>query len=271
MGKIAVIDSGIGGLTVAKEIMKRMPQEEIVYFGDQANCPYGDKTKEQITDFVYRIVDFLSRHTIKALVIACNTATSVLLPGLLQKCRFPVIGVIEPGAHDALVQTVNKRVGVIGTVKTIETMVYDRTMKEIEAEVQVFGQACPKIVPLIESAENHFEAIHLALEEYLYPLKEKGIDTLVLGCTHYPLLSQQIHRIMGQTVQLINPAVRTTTVLHQALYEAGDLIAHSSIPNHIFYTSGDTALFERHAQRILNSPVVATQVTNIFAEKKITG
>lgn len=264
MGKIAVIDSGIGGLTVAKEIVKQMPHEDIVYFGDQKNCPYGDKNEEQIRQYVYHVVNFLSKFDLKALVIACNTATSVVLDDLVKTCPFPVIGVIEPGSQYALEKTKNKKIGIIGTVKTIESKVYEKTLTLFDSAVEVYSQACPKLAPLIESKENRQEEIHLALEEYLFSFKEIGIDTLILGCTHYPILSEEIQRIMGSEVKLTDPAIRTATKLKEKLYEQNTYNTQESTGEHIFFTSGETETFNQKAKQLLGITVSSKKEDNIF-------
>jgi len=257
MGKIAVIDSGIGGLTVAKEIIKLMPNEEIVYFGDQKNCPYGDKTEHEIKTFVYDMIHFLEQYELKALVIACNTATSFLLEELQQRLPYPVVGVIEPGAAYALDETKNKKIGVIATVKTIESEAYRQTLQKIDAEAVVYSQACSRLASLIESPNVTYEALHLALEEYLFPLKNKGIDTLILGCTHYPLIVDQIKQFVGKDVVLIDPAIRTATELQRILAEHQLFASSVRTENHLFFTSGDAKSFSEKTKRWLGFSIVA--------------
>lgn len=270
MGKIAVIDSGIGGLTVAKEILKQLPYEDIVYFGDQKNCPYGDKTKEEIQQYVIDIVDFLQHFDLKALVIACNTATSVVLPALFERYSFPILGVIEPGAKFALRASKNKKIAVIGTKKTIETGAYETILRTFDETVQVYSTACPKIVPLLEAEHTTPEALHLVLEEYLFPLKSKQIDTLVLGCTHYPLVSSQIQRILGNDVVLANPAIQTVVELKDTL-EKHHLLEESDIQGkHLFYTSGDTESFNQKANAILGIKVTSIKEEAIFNVSKLS-
>jgi glutamate racemase len=269
MGKIAVIDSGIGGLTVAKEIMKQMPNEDIVYFGDQKNCPYGSKTKEEIHKYVFNIVDFLTDFDIKALVIACNTATSIVLNDLLEYCNYPVIGVIEPGSQCALERTRNKKIGVMATVKTIESGVYERTLSLYDSFVKIYSQSCPKIVPLIEEKDVNLEELHLVLEEYLFPFKEAGIDTLVLGCTHYPIVKKTIKSIMGENVNLIDPAIRTTTKLKEELYAKDAYITYDKVGDHLFFTSGDPDNFDLKASKLLGIAVSSKKEEEIFSKKDL--
>lgn len=269
MGKIAVIDSGIGGLTVVKEMMQQLPHEDIVYFGDQKNCPYGDKTKEQIQQYVVDIVDFLQNLDLKALVIACNTATSVVLPQLSERYSFPIIGVIEPGAKFALQATKNKQIAVIGTKKTIQTGAYEQTLKAFDPEVSVYSMSCPKLVPLLEG-EGTPEMLHLALEEYLFPFKSKHVDTLVLGCTHYPLVSKQIEQILGEEVVLANPAIQTVRELKEALTAMESMEEATHEGTHLFYTSGNATSFNQKASTILGCKVVSIQEETLFDVSKLS-
>lgn len=269
MGKIAVIDSGIGGLTVAKELLTQLPHEEIVYFGDQKNCPYGDKTKQQIQQYVKNIVDFLKTGDIKALVIACNTATSVVLPQLYAAYDFPILGVIEPGARYALQVSQSKKIGVIGTKKTIETGAYQYTIQGFDQEATVYSMACSKLVPFIESPQNNAENLQIALEEYLFPLTSQGVDTLILGCTHYPLIAKQIQKIVGEDVTLANPAYQTVVELKRTLAEHDLLASSPQKGEHLFYTSGDTHQFNQQIQQILGLKVQSIKEEAIFHVSKM--
>lgn len=264
MGKIAVIDSGVGGLTVMKEIIKQLPNEDIVYFGDQKNCPYGDKTKTQICQYVFDIVNFLAEFEIKALVIACNTATAVVLDQLTELCNYPVIGVIEPGAQYALEKTKNKKIGVIATAKTVESEVYAKTLTLFDSTVEVHSQPCPKIVPLIENEPMNEGKIHLVLEEYLFPFKAIGIDTLILGCTHYPIITKNIERILGGAVQMANPAIRTATKLKEVLYAETSYRQESVEGSYLFYTSGEVESFNIKATTLLGMQVESKKEDTIF-------
>lgn len=264
MGKIAVIDSGIGGLTVMKEIIKQLPNEDIVYFGDQKNCPYGDKTEEQICQYVFDIVNFLTEFNIKALVIACNTATSVVLEKLVKMCDYPVIGVIEPGAQYALEKTKNKKIGVIATSKTIESEIYARTLTLFDEAVEVYSQPCPKIVPLIEERPMDEREIYLVLEEYLFPFKKIGIDTLILGCTHYPIITKSIERVLGSSVQVANPAIRTATKLKEVLYEQNTYRQGAALGEYLYFTSGEVENFNKQAKSFLEMEVDSKKEDAIF-------
>lgn len=267
MGKIAVIDSGVGGLTVVKEVLKQLPYEDIIYYGDQKNCPYGDKTVAEIKSFVLDVVCFISKFDIKALIVACNTATSVVLNDLKNLCPYPVIGVIEPGAQFALEQTKNKKIGIIATEKTVASKVYENTLTWFDSSVEVYAQACPKIVPLIESGTTEIEEIHSVLQEYLYGFRELEIDTLILGCTHYPLLEKNIRNILGESVKLANPAIRTVTKLKEVLYNNHTYKHTEEIGDVLYYTSGKVKEFDELASNIIGKKISSVRHVD-FGEMK---
>ena len=206
---IGVFDSGVGGLTVAREIMRNLPSEKIVYFGDTARVPYGSKSKETVIRYSRQIIRFLQEQQVKAIVIACNTASAFALDAVRDEFDLPIIGVIEPGAKVAAAQTRNKKVGVIGTVGTIGTGIHAEYLKSLDPEITVYGKACPLFVPLVEEGWLHDPVTDEVVARYLKELQEKDIDTLILGCTHYPLLRSTIRKIMGDQVCLVNPAYET--------------------------------------------------------------
>ena len=195
---IGVFDSGVGGLTVAREIMRNLPSEKIVYFGDTARVPYGSKSKETIIRYSRQIIRFLQEQQVKAIVIACNTASAFALDAVRDEFDIPIIGVIEPGAKVAAAQTRNKRVGVIGTVGTVGTGIHAEYLKQLDPEITVFGKACPLFVPLVEEGWLHDPVTDEVAARYLKELQDKDVDTLILGCTHYPLLRSTIRKIMRQ-------------------------------------------------------------------------
>ena len=221
---IGVFDSGIGGLTVLKEIRYHLPGEDLVYFGDTARVPYGIKSADTVTRFSHEIAGFLLRMDIKMLVVACNTATACALGSLRERLPIPVIGVLMPGAYAATRATVTGRVGVIGTEGTINSGVYARLIRNIRPETEVFARPCPLFVPLVEEGRLTGEITRLAAEENLAPLKEERIDTLVLGCTHYPLLKQVIGQVMGKSVVLVDSA-------HETAQEVKRVLAKKAIAN----------------------------------------
>lgn len=206
---IGVFDSGIGGLTVLKEIFRMLPDEGTIYLGDTARVPYGIRSPETVMRYAFENTQFLVSKGIKLLVIACNTASSISLEAIRKAVSIPVIGVIEPGACAAVRVTRNKRIGVIGTEATIRSNAYKRAINAIESSAEVFGLPCPLFVPLVEEGWTEGEITRMVAERYLDGLKERDVDTLVLGCTHYPLLKGIISEVMGTNVILIDSAVET--------------------------------------------------------------
>lgn len=218
---VGVFDSGVGGLTVAREIMRQIPEERIVYFGDTARVPYGNKSKDTILRYSRQIIRFLRTREVKAIVIACNTASAYALDTVAAESDIPIIGVINAGARTAVQATRNGKIGVIGTEGTIDSGIYTRVMKQLKPDIQVTGKPCPLFVPLVEEGLLHDSVTDEIASRYLSVLKGKYIDTLVLGCTHYPLLRSTLRRLMGEDVVLVNPAYETAIELKQLLEERG--------------------------------------------------
>lgn len=218
---VGVFDSGVGGLTVAREIMRQLPDERIIYFGDTARLPYGSKSRETIVRYSRQITRFLRSLQVKAIVVACNTASAYALETLVEESDIPVIGVIDAGARAAVCATRNGRIGVIGTEATVSTGIYARVMKKLRPDIEVTGKACPLLVPLVEEGLFHDSVTDEIASRYLSVLKGKYIDTLVLGCTHYPLLRSTLRRLMGEEVTLVNPAYETAIELKELLKERG--------------------------------------------------
>ena len=216
---IGVFDSGVGGLTVAREIMRNLPSEKIVYFGDTARVPYGSKSKETIIRYSRQIIHFLREQQVKAIVIACNTASAFALDAVKDELDIPVLGVIEAGARVAAEETHNKRVGVIGTLGTVGSGIHEAFLKHLDPEITVIGKACPLFVPLVEEGWLHDPVTTEVASRYLQELKQQEIDTLILGCTHYPLIRSTIREVMGQNVRLVNPAYETALQLKALLAE----------------------------------------------------
>ena len=216
---IGVFDSGIGGLTVAKEIMRQIPGESLVYFGDTARVPYGSKSKNTVCKYSKQIAKFLLTQDVKAIVIACNTASAFALEAVQEEFDIPILGVIEAGAKVAAQVTRNKRVGIIGTEGTVGSGIHAEVLKKIDPEITVIGKPCPLFVPLVEEGWTHDPVTVEVASRYLRELQEKDIDTLILGCTHYPLLRSTIGQIMGEGVTLVNPAYETALELGRLLKE----------------------------------------------------
>jgi glutamate racemase len=247
---IGVFDSGVGGLTVVKSLWKRFPQEQIIYFGDTAHLPYGACSSEQIIHFGLDIVDFLLSHTVKAVIAACNTSSSVSLSYLQEKSPVPVFGMIEPAVRGALKKTRNKRVGVLATKATVESGAYERAFQSSDADVQVVTQACPLFVPLVEDGTNERREAYQIARAYLRPLQEADVDTLVFGCTHYPFLAPVIRHIVGDAVQFVDPAEEVVCNLADILTLNGQ---GGKTPQHLFYASGSVTSFYTVGKGFLGS------------------
>jgi glutamate racemase len=248
---LGVFDSGIGGLTVAHALFECLPHESVIYFGDTARVPYGPKSPETVRRYSGEILDFLVRRGVKMVVVACNTSTAHALEFLRSRSPVPVQGVIEPGARAAAAATRAGRIGVIGTAGTIASGAYERAIKAVRPEVEVASQACPLFVPLVEEGWFDHAATELVAHEYLQPLKDRKVDVLVLGCTHYPLLKPLLSRVMGPDVTLIDSAAETARTVRQEL-EGRELLAPSGArPVHRFVVSDDEALFRRVGARFL--------------------
>lgn len=253
---IGVFDSGVGGLTVVKEIMNQLPQEQIIYFGDTARVPYGDKSRETVTAYSRQITHFLLSKGVKAVVIACNTASAYALETVQKESPVPMLGVIKPGAKTAAATTKSGRIGVIGTEGTIRSGLYEAYLREISPESQVFGKACPLFVPLVEEGWIEDEVTRQVSKRYLAELLVQKVDTVVLGCTHYPLLRQVIQDTVGDSVTLVNPAYETACELRRMLGERDCLNDGSETPAHTFYVSDGAEKFRKFANSILPCEMV---------------
>ena len=233
---IGIFDSGIGGLTVFKAVRKQIPQESIVYFGDTARVPYGTKSKETITRFSIDNVHFLEGFKVKMVIVACNTASSLSLEALQKKFSIPIIGVIEPGAQEAVRRSKNGRIGVIGTKSTIGSNAYENCLKRLDPGVEVYSGACPLLVPFVEEGWLEGDVLSKVAQTYLAPFKSFKIDTLILGCTHYPLLSRVIQKTLGDQVCLVNSG-------EEAAKEAKRLLLKLKIAAHGRPRPSDTRFF----------------------------
>ena len=248
---IGIFDSGVGGLTVLKEVVKALPQEDTIYLGDTARVPYGTKSPETVTRYSLQVTSFLVERDIKLLVVACNTASAVSLDALKNHFSIPIIGVIEPGARRAVSVTRSGKVGVIGTTATIQSSAYTKAIKKIDRGIEVVTRACPLFVPLAEEGWVDNEVARLTARNYLQGLKDEGVDTLVLGCTHYPLLKGIIAEVMGDGVELVDSAEETARTVAETL-GAGDILRPSSEKgNHHFFVTDVPAGFIRVGNRFL--------------------
>lgn len=241
---IGFIDSGVGGLTVVKEALKQLPNEKVIYLGDTARCPYGPRPVEQVIEFTWQMTSFLMQKNIKMLVIACNTATAVALEEIKQALPIPVVGVILPGSRAALKKTSGNQIGVIGTQVTVSSQAYSKAILTKSPHSHVIELACPKFVPIVESKEYHSPIAKMVVAETLKPFKKSGIDTLILGCTHYPLLAPLIHNYLGKEVELIDSGAETVGEVSMLL----DYFEIAAPPtelalDHEFYATGSVSLF----------------------------
>ncbi|HXE95563.1 MAG TPA: glutamate racemase [Dongiaceae bacterium] len=248
---IGIFDSGVGGLTVLREIMQVLPQEDTLYFGDTARVPYGTKSPETVARYSVEIASFLIKRDIKLLVVACNTASAVALPALKRQLSIPVVGVIEPGARRAAEVTRSGRIGVIGTAGTIRSSAYTRAIKRLKPDAEVLTRACPLFVPLAEEGWVDNQIARLTAQTYLQELKEAAVDTLVLGCTHYPLLKGMIAAVMGPGVTLVDSAEETARTVAAILADKGMLRPRAEKGNHDYYVSDIPAGFVRVGNRFL--------------------
>jgi len=248
---IGLFDTGVGGLTVMAELIDRLPHEDIVYFGDVGRTPYGPRSKDIILQFTQQDIAFLLEQDVKFIVLACNTASAVALETLAPNYDIEVVGVIEPGARAAVETTINRKVGIIGTHATIASNAYPRIIHEINSRIKVFSMACPLFVPLAEEGYQDKQAAFLIAEDYLKILRENGIDTLVLGCTHYPLLRNTIQHVVGNNVRLIDSATATAVSVQRHLEQKGLLKESTGRPEYKFYVSDVPDKFALVAERFL--------------------
>jgi len=273
---IGIFDSGLGGLTVAGEVMRVLPDESIIYVGDTLRCPYGPREPTEVREFVLQIGEWLTGQRVKLIVIACNTATAAGLALAQSVFEVPVIGVVEPGARAAVMSTINRRVGVIGTLGTVSSGAYSSAVRALDAGVTVFSAATPRFVDVVEQGlrlgEGSLEewlaetgdvyirpSFYEMVRDYLDPLKRNGIDTLVLGCTHFPLLAAPIQQVMGPKVRLISSAQETAREVVETLAARGHLAGSGGTRIERFLTTGDAEEFAGLGARVLGRPVASAE------------
>ena len=248
---IGIFDSGVGGLTVLRELTRALPQEDTIYFGDTARVPYGTKSPDTVIRYSQEIASFLIKRDIKLLVVACNTASAVALPTLRRTLPVPVVGVIEPGAKRAVEVTRSGVVGVIGTSGTIRSSAYSRAIKRLNPSVSVLARPCPLFVPLAEEGWTDNDVARMTAGLYLEELRQAGVDTLVLGCTHYPLLKKIIADVMGPEVTLVDSAEETARTVAAILHDKKMLRQPAEHGNHHYYVTDVPAGFIRVGNRFL--------------------
>lgn len=255
---IGVFDSGLGGLTAVKQIMEELPFEDIIYFGDTGRVPYGTRSKDTILKYVRGDIRFLKTFDVKVIVIACGTASSAALPMIKDEFDIPIVGVIDAAVYAAVRATKNKKIGVIGTPGTIKSREYEKQIAEYDKNMQVYTKACPMFVPLVENGYFDSEVTRLIVEEYLEEIRAQGVDTLILGCTHYPLLEKVIGEYMGDGVTLINSGAQVAKYLKKKLNNE-DMLHDERVDDHqySYYVSDDISSFE--------------ELGGIFLEREING
>lgn len=258
---IGIFDSGVGGLTVLKEIRKLLPCEDIVYFGDTARVPYGGKSKSTVIKFSTNNILFLLRKKVKIVVVACNTSSAVALDYLREAFSIPIVGVIEAGINKALELSVNKKIAIIGTKSTIESKSYQRQLKNKDNRVRVYAKSCPLFVPLVEEDLLNGKIVNEAISMYLKDFKRQGIDVIILGCTHYPLLKRQIAAYL-KTPSVVDSAKEVARHTKDVLAVNG-LLSKNKRPNIEFYVSDDPEGFARSAQLFLKQKITKPKIANV--------
>lgn len=248
---IGVIDSGVGGLTVAREMIQQLPDENLIYIGDTQRCPYGSRSREEVRAFTWHMVTFALSKNIKMLVIACNTATAFVLEDIKQQLTIPVIGVIQPGANAAMQVTRNQHIAVIGTQGTVDSESYPQALKRLSKDVQVQTLACPAFVPLVEKGYLTGDETEHIVRTSLAPLADISIDTLILGCTHYPLLENVIQRVVGDHVNVISSGTETAREVSMLLAYQKQLKDSAEPASYTFYATGDVETFTQIAEQWL--------------------
>lgn len=260
---IGIFDSGLGGLTVLKEIVEMMPKESIVYFGDSGRTPYGTKSRETVTKYTFQNVRFLLSQDIKMLVIACNTASAYSYEAVKNNFDIPIVEVVEPGAITVARETRNKKVGVIGTPATINSRAYEKAIKKIDSSIEIISKACPLFVQLVEEGWWENDIAYRIAEEYLSSLKDKGIDTLILGCTHYPLLQNTISKVMGKDVKLVSSAREAAKAVLKVVKE-NDMERDKRLnPVYRYYTSDSVEKFAALGSIILGKEIETVEKIDI--------
>jgi glutamate racemase len=264
---IGVFDSGVGGLTVLHECLVTMPHEDFVYLGDHARLPYGPRALGEVRRFAHEIGAYLEQQGVKILVVACNTATAAALPDLQEDLTVPVVSVIVPEAHAAVQATRNRRIGLLATELTVETGRYDSLVRTLDAGAHMTSIACPKLVPLIEAGDTFSDDVAAAVREYAAPLKEAGCDTVILGCTHYPLLRPVFQRAFGRDVTLVFSADETAREVAETLARKGFEHDPAREGAYRFLTTGEPELFRSLGERFLQLPISEVERVEIAALK----
>lgn len=252
---IGIFDSGVGGLTVVKAMLKRLPHESFVYYGDTLHVPYGTKSREELFKYAYDIVGFLLSREVKTIVVACGTHSSVTLPEMEQEYGLPMLGVVKPGARAAVQTTQTGKIGIIATQASVDSGSYTKNIKAIAPGYETFSAACTRFVPLVEAGQLTGEDTVLAVREYVRPLLEAGIDTLIMGCTHYPFLAPVISEFAGENVALVDPAAETVEELAEILFHRKLLNESDGMGKREFYVSGSPDSFYKVGRMLIGDVI----------------
>lgn len=263
---IGVFDSGLGGLTAVKQLMDLLPEEDIIYFGDTGRVPYGTRSKDTIIKYTIQDINFLKTFQIKMIVVACGTASTVALPVLQDSVGLPMVGVLSEAVTSAVRQTKNNKIGVVATPATINSGAFERAIRAAAPQVQTYGRACPLFVPLVENGHFDTQVAELVAREYLEPLKEAEVDTLIMGCTHYPLLNRVVGRIMGPQVTLINVGEETAKYVKRYLLEQ-NMCAEPGRKGHYSYFVSDSVENFSHLGSMFLQREIGEMVNLVDIEK----
>jgi len=252
---IGIFDSGVGGLTVVKALVERLPGESFVYYGDTMHVPYGSKSRAELFKYAHDIVTFLLEREVKTIVVACGTHSSVTLPEMEKTCSLPILGVVKPGARAAVQTTRNGRIGIIATQASVNSGSYTMNIKAIAPSYETFSAACARFVPLVEAGMLSGDETSLAIQDYIEPLLKAGIDTLIMGCTHYPFLAPIISEFAGEEVALVDPATETIEELAEILFHKNLLNDNQAGGTREFYVSGNPESFYRVGRMLLGNVI----------------
>lgn len=260
---IGIFDSGFGGLTVLKELRKVLPKENLIYFGDTARIPYGTKSKETIIKYSKQNIRFLMRHHVKAIVVACNTASALAVPEVADLFDIPLVGVVEPGAMGVVRESVTGKIGVIGTTGTVRSGAYQEVIQRMMPGAIIEATPCPLFVQIVEEGWQDTEIARLTAEKYLADMKAAKVDAMVMGCTHYPILEETLRNVMGDEVKLVNPAKETALAVKTQLVEQDLLSDREEAPEYRFYVSDDPEKFRETGSRIVSLPMIHVKKISI--------
>jgi len=273
MSPIAMFDSGVGGLTVLREVVKQLPMEDVIYFGDTARVPYGGRTPNEIIKFNKEILEFLISLGAKIIIMSCGTSSAIAYPVVKDRYNIPIVPLVEPGSSAAVRATKNKKIGLIATQATVDSSAYQRTIKKMNKDIKVFSAACPLFVPLIEGGFVDAEETKRTAIGYIRPLLKAGIDTLILGCTHYPHLIKILREVAGMSVKFVDPAEEAVSAAKRLL-ASKNLAATRQTPlfkdKYSFYVSGSVAQFQDVGGRLMGQPLANIKKTNISKTGRIT-